>query len=87
MFEDKENMIIKVTDFGFATYFEKDAKENLVLGSPYYMAPEIIQKKGYDNKVDVWAIGIIVYEMLCGLPPFDVESGEIQDLYQEIVNT
>jgi serine/threonine protein kinase len=61
---------IKMTDFGFATYFEEKMKLNEVLGSPIYMAPEIVEKQAYDTKVDVWSAGCVAFIMLCGTPPF-----------------
>jgi len=65
-----ENLEVKITDFGFAAYF--DPKEGLkeVLGSPLYMAPEIIDGQFYDNKVDIWSFGVIAYILLSGRPPF-----------------
>jgi calcium-dependent protein kinase len=66
-----DNLEVKITDFGFAAYF--DPKEGLkeVLGSPLYMAPEIIDGKFYDNKVDIWSFGVIAYILLSGRPPFN----------------
>ena len=43
----------------------------LVLGTPLYMAPELIRQQRYDEKVDVWSLGCIVYQLLCGMTPFD----------------
>ena len=45
-----------------------------MVGSPYYMAPEILLNKGHGNEVDWWSLGILVYEMLVGLPPFFQEN-------------
>ena len=41
-----------------------------ILGSPLYMAPEIVKKECYDHKVDVWSAGVVLYAMLCGRMPF-----------------
>jgi calcium-dependent protein kinase len=83
--EDKENLNIKITDFGFACFYtpEKGVKE--VLGSPLYMAPEIIHEELYDQKVDIWSTGIIAYILLCGRPPFKGKSKP--DIFQSITRS
>ena len=65
--------IIKITDFGFARYFDNELLIQTVCGSPLYMAPEIMKNKKYDYKSDLWSVGIILYEMLYGRPPFKVK--------------
>ena len=46
------------------------AKTFTIVGTPHYMAPDVILGKGYTNMVDLWALGVIIYEMLCGFMPF-----------------
>ena len=77
-----KNYDIKLTDFGFATHYTKDSIINTLCGSPMYMAPEIITRNGYDHKSDLWSVGIILYEMIHGYTPFDVQN--FIDLIKEI---
>jgi serine/threonine protein kinase len=78
---------IKLTDFGLAR--EECDKEGLftVAGSAYYMAPEIVLMKGHDFQADWWSLGVLIYEMLTGLPPFysaDAKAGYQKLLTQPI---
>jgi calcium-dependent protein kinase len=66
---------VKIIDFGTAKMFEKGHQENKYVGSSYYMAPEIIKRK-YDEKCDLWSIGVILYILLTGRPPFDGNDDE-----------
>ena len=61
---------IKITDFGFAQYYDKQEKLTEVLGSPIYMPPEIIKAQKYDSKADIWSASVVVFIMLSGSPPF-----------------
>ena len=63
---------LKITDFGFATYYdpnETSAARHLV-GTPGYIAPEILLQYKYLPACDIWAVGVILYILLCGYPPF-----------------
>ena len=69
--EDRNIFDIKIADLGFAAKFDKDTGMDLVLGTPLFMAPELIRQQKYNEKVDVWSLGCITYQLLCGMTPFD----------------
>lgn len=77
---DDGQVMVKLTDFGFATYFDPDKPQTLSLGSPLYMAPELCNETQYDNKVDVWATGIITFALLTGTAPFSGRNK--QEIYK-----
>jgi len=68
---------IKLTDFGLSKIFEnEDDKAYTVCGTPQYLAPEILLRKGYDKAVDWWSLGCVLYEMIYGRLPFKFKKGE-----------
>ena len=71
---DKNNFPrIKICDFGTSKMFEKGAIQRKLVGSSYYIAPEVL-KKHYDEKCDLWSCGVILYILLSGRPPFGGEN-------------
>jgi len=53
-------------------------------GTPEYLAPEIVDRKGHGKAVDWWSVGAIIYEMLTGQPPFTIENGNRDKLFEDI---
>ena len=70
---DKESDTLKIADFGTAAFVRQNQALTEVVGTPYYMAPEVLWGK-YDEKCDVWSCGVILYILLCGAPPFNGHS-------------
>ena len=87
----KENnkIIVKLTDFGFATRYDPISDKKLApLGSPHYMAPEVIRDDAYDHKVDVWAVGILAFILLRGKRPFNgIKGYSSKAVYKDILET
>ncbi len=66
--------VLKLADFGFAQYFSEEETQSKIKGSPLYMAPEMLLERKYDAKVDLWSVGIILYEALFGKAPYKSDS-------------
>ena len=69
--EGEGELICKITDFGFSRKISDNLKEDFEIGTPIVMAPEMVLKKHHDNRVDVWALGVITTELIFGHEPFD----------------
>ena len=83
--KDPEKLDLKITDFGFSKCYDpNEGGLTETLGSPLYMAPEIIKKLTYDCSVDIWALGVMTYIMLSGKPPFKGKSKD--EVFVEITS-
>ena len=82
---NEKNIIVKLGDFGCATQcFTKKIFQFSKKGTAQYLSPEIIITHKFDYKADVWALGIIIYEILTGISPFGCENNN--KIYDEIKN-
>ena len=64
-------MNAKLTDFGWSNYLKKDHMKRMTFaGTPVYLAPELVNNFGHDNRVDIWCIGVLMFELLAGHPPW-----------------
>jgi len=67
--------VCKITDFGLGKFFdEQTTLMKTPCGTPGYIAPEVLHMKGYDQQCDIWSLGVIVYILLCGFPPFYADN-------------
>ena len=76
---------VKITDFGFCKVLDENGKTFTLCGTPDYLAPEIIYGKGHGVGVDIWTLGILIYEMLASMPPF--YDRDATNIYRKIVRT
>ncbi|KRT80153.1 protein kinase [Oryctes borbonicus] len=78
-----DDLHVKIGDFGLAAKIEFDGERKKTLcGTPNYIAPEILNKKGHSFEVDIWSIGCIMYTLLIGRPPFETNS--LKETYSRI---
>lgn len=83
----KETSLLKAIDFGLSIFFKPGETFTEIVGSPYYMAPEVL-KRNYGPEIDVWSAGVILYILLCGVPPFwaETEQGVAQAIIRSVVD-
>ena len=74
---------IKIIDFGLSKKYKNLEKMQTILGTPYYVAPEVL-KGSYDEKCDIWSVGALIYIMLVGEPPFNGKTNNV--IFSKILN-
>ena len=79
-----DGLVAKLTDFGWSNYMQEDEKRKTVCGTPIYLAPEIIKEEGHDEKVDIWCIGVLLFELTTGNVPF--QGNDIDTLKDNILH-
>ncbi|KAF2612958.1 hypothetical protein F2Q70_00009780 [Brassica cretica] len=79
----EEDSLLKTIDFGLSMFFKPDEVFTDVVGSPYYVAPEVLRKR-YGSESDVWSAGVIVYILLSGVPPFWAETE--QGIFEQVLH-
>ncbi|KAK2166756.1 hypothetical protein NP493_1303g00033 [Ridgeia piscesae] len=72
--DESENSVLKIADFGLATISNNHVLLQTVCGTPGYCAPEVLKSTSYGKAVDIWAVGVIIYILLCGYEPFYDEN-------------
>lgn len=72
-----KNNQVKIIDFGLSKIVNDTTPASSFLGTRGYLAPEMLQRHSYDKAVDIWALGVIVFVLLCGCLPFDDDSSRI----------
>lgn len=79
-----DKMEVKIGDFGLATKLEFDGeRKRTICGTPNYIAPEVLEgKQGHSYEVDIWSIGVIIYTLIIGKPPF--ETSDVKTTYKRI---
>ena len=82
LLSEDDDSTVKIADFGFAKRVKKPNSLTTQCGTPGYVAPEILEGKPYDERADMWSVGVILYILLGGYPPF-IESTQ-RDLFRKI---
>ena len=80
--KDPLTRIIKVSDFGLARFISMETLATTTCGTPGYVAPEILEQRPYGKACDYWSIGVVLYILLCGFPPFYDEDNML--LFEKI---
>ena len=75
---------IKIADFGWSVYAPQEGRRETLCGTLDYLPPEMVKGDKHDKNVDIWSLGILCYELLCGFPPFETDTHN--ETYERIKN-
>ncbi len=73
----------KLCDFGWSNFFNANSKRMTYCGTPDYLSPEMIKKEGHDQTIDLWNLGVLLFELLTGRPPF--QGADQKELFANIL--
>ena len=79
-----EGLKAKITDFGWSNYIIEGIKRTTMCGTPIYLAPEIIKEEGHNEKVDIWCVGVLLFELTTGCLPF--KGNDLDSLKKNILS-
>lgn len=79
-----EQGAVKLADFGWSNFFSDEQRRQTYCGTPEYLAPEMIKQSGHDKSLDIWNLGVLLFELLTGSPPFEGANQSI--LFENILN-
>jgi non-specific serine/threonine protein kinase len=82
----KNNNEVKIIDFGLSKVLGNYETSNDCLGTIYFTSPEVLKQDKYNNKVDVWSLGIILYFLVFGRVPYDDSSNDVKEIMNKICN-
>jgi len=85
LLKSSDSHIIKIADFGLSKIVGENTLMQTACGTPIYVAPEVLKGDGYDKEVDMWGVGVIMYIMLCGFPPFFDDGSNMSELFDQIM--